>query len=223
MAAESLSVTKVIAMDPPSHTTVLRSPRPAARALRLSSSFKPVNEAVRASGATTPTGILLGKASDIIISSIGHGFGEKCGSKAEHDSVVLTHSTGSKLKSCLGLGRRSDSPVPLANAAGAHSAEQKGLHWKPEPVAVSAADARFESRELQARYMKLEADLQESEAARALLQKQLHRVQDAMKQNRDDLEDAQRAALAAEGKAAAAEAKAVTLSAEVCMQVTASA
>ena len=86
---------------------------------------------------------------------------------------------------------------------------------------MGAADARTECCELQARYMKMEADLQESEAARALLQKQLHRVQDAMKQNRNDLEDAQRAALAAEGKAAAAEASAAALSAEVCMQVTA--
>lgn len=103
-----------------------------------------------------------------------------------------------------------------ANAAAADSSEHKGLHWKPDPVAISAADHRYESRELQARYMKLEADLQESEAARALLQKQLHRVQDAMKQNRNDLEDAQRTALAAEEKAAAAEAQAATLSAEVC-------
>lgn len=210
-------------MDSPSHTTVLRSPRPSARALRLSSSFKPLSEAVRASGATTPTGILLGKASDIITSSIGHGFDEKCASKPEYHPVGLTHCTGSPIKSCLSLGRRSDSPVPLENAAAAHSAERKGLHWKPEPVAASAVNARFESRELQARYMKLEADLQESEAARVLLQKQLHRVQDAMRQNRDDLEDAQRAALAAEAKAAAAEAKAVTSSAEVCMQITASA
>ena len=203
-------------MDSPSHNSAVRSPRPAARALRLSSSFKSLSEAVRASGATTQTGILLGKASDIITSSIEHGFDGKCAFKPEHGSVGLTHSTGSKIKSCLSLGRRSDSPVPPANAAAAHSAEPKGLHWKPEPVAISAADQKCESRELQARYKKLEADLQESEAARALLQKQLHRVQDAMKQNRNDLEDAQRAALAAEEKAAIAEAQAAILSAEVC-------
>ena len=206
-------------MESPSHTAVVRSPRPAARAVRLSSSFKPLSEAVRASGVTTPTGVLLGKASDRITYSVENGFGEKRASRPENDSVGLTHSTGSRLKSCLSLGRRSDSPVPPSNADAAHLAE-KGLHWKSDPVTVNAADQRFESRELQARYKKLEADLQESEAARALLQKQLHRVQAAMKQNRNDLEDAQRAALAAGGKAAAAEATCAILFAEVCMQVT---
>lgn len=127
----------------------------------------------------------------------------------------LTSSTDRKLKSCLSLGRNADSLTPLASAAVVHLAEHKGLHWKPELVAVSAADHRSDSRELQARYRKLETDLQESEAARTMLQKQLHRVQDAMKQNRTHLEDAQRSALAAEEKAAAAEAKAASLSAEV--------
>lgn len=197
-------------MDSPS---VLRSSRPAARALRLSSSFKPLSEAARASGATTPTGILLGKASDIITSRIEHGCDEEC--TIPH-SVGSNNSTGRKLRSCLSLGRHSDSPVPSASAAAASSGEHKGLHWKPEPVAVSAADQRLESHDLQARCMKLEADLQESDAARALLQKQLHRVQDAMKQNRTNLEDAQRAALAAEAKTAAVEAKAASLSGEVC-------
>lgn len=207
-------------MESPSRTAVVRSPRPAARAVRLSSSFRPLSEAVRASGVTTPTGVLLGKASDIITCSLENGFGEKRASRPENDSVGLTHSTGGRLKSCLSLRRRSDSTVPPSNADAAQLAEHKGLHWKSDPVKVNAADQRFESRELQARYKKLEADLQESEAARALLQKQLHRVQAAMKQNRNDLEDAQRAALAAGGKAAAAEATCAILFAEVCMQVT---
>lgn len=200
-------------MESPSHDSVLRPPRPAAGALRLSSSFKPLSEAARASGATTPTGILLGKASDIIISGIERGFDEEC---TTPHSVGLANSTGRKLRSCLSLGRHSDSPVPPASTAATYSAEPKGLHWKPELVAVSAADQSFKSHDLQARCMKLEAELQESEAARALLQKQLHRVQDAMKQNRTNLEDAQRVALAAEAKTAAAEAKAASLTREVC-------
>lgn len=135
---------------------------------------------------------------------------------AQGESPGLT-TTGSKLRSCLSSGRHSDSAIPAASAAraAAHLSEHKGLHWKPELVAVSAADQRTENRELQARYLKLEADLQESEAAKALLQKQLHRVQEAMKQNRDDLENAQRSALTAQESAAAAEAKAASLAAEV--------
>ena len=201
-------------MELPSHNAALRSPRPAARALRMSSSFKPLSEAARASGAATPTGILLGRASDIITSSIGHVFDEQYASEAENDSVGFTNSTGSKLKSCLSLRRRSDSSIPPAST-GAHLPEHKGLHWKPEPVAVAAAEQRSDSHDLQGRCLKLEAELQESEAARALLQKQLLRVQDAMKQNRTELENAQRSALAAEETAAAAEAKAAALSAEV--------
>lgn len=155
-------------MESPSHNPVLRYPRPAARALRLSSSFKALSEAATASGATTPTGVLLGKASDIITSRIEHRLDEEC--TIPH-LMGSTNGTGRKLRSCLSLGRHSDTPVPPACAAAASSAEHKGLHWKPEPVAVIAADERSESLDLQARCMKLEANLQESEAARALLQK----------------------------------------------------
>lgn len=204
-------------MESPRHTAAHRPPRPAARALRLTSSFKPVSDAARASGVTTPTGILLGRASDIITSGLEHNVDAPQGAcDPEKDPVSLTSSTDNRLKSCLSLGRHSDSPAPAANTAGSPSAEHKGLHWKPELVAVSAADHRSESRELQARYRKLETDLQESEAARALLQKQLHRVQDAMRQSRNDMEDAQRSAFAAEEKAAAAEANTASLSAEAC-------
>lgn len=206
-------------MESPSHSATLRSARPAARASRLTSSFKPVSEAARASGITTPTGILLGRASDIITSGLDRGVNAPQSTwESENEPMWLTSSTDRKLKSCLSLGRNADSLTPLASAAVVHLAEHKGLHWKPELVAVSAADHRSDSRELQARYRKLETDLQESEAARTMLQKQLHRVQDAMKQNRTHLEDAQRSALAAEEKAAAAEAKAASLSAEACIK-----
>ena len=206
-------------MDPPSKAVPLQSPRPPARELRLSSSFKPLPQVAGASGTCTPTRALLGRVSDIMARDAEQG------PDAQHEwvqAVSACLTNGSKLRSCLSSGRHSDSAIPAASAAraAAHSSEHRGLHWKPELVAVSAADQRSENRELQARYLKLEADLQESEAAKALLQKQLHRVQEAMKQNRDDLENAQRSALAAQETAAAAEAKAASLAAEVCFKST---
>ena len=190
--------------------------RPAARGLRLSSSFRPLTEAVADSGVSTPTEALLVKASDIIAHDINHRHDSRL-VDAPVDDLASPLSTGHKLRSCLSPARHSDSAIPsaLAARAAAHSSEQRGLHWKPELVATSAAGQRLESRELQVRYLKLEADLQESEAAKALLQKQLHRVQEAMKQNRDALEDAQRSAVAAEQKASAAEASAAALSVQV--------
>ena len=198
----------------------VRSPRLPARELGLSSSFKPVSEATRASGETTPTRALLGTASDIITSSLLEPEEKAYCVPADDDSTAVCNSTGSKLRSCLSSGRHSDNAIPPTSAARAalHSTEQRGLHWKPDLLVVSAAGTGSDVRELQARYLKLEADLHDSEAAKALLQKQLHRVQEAMKQNRDDLENAQRSALAAAEKATAAEAKTASLVAEVCFE-----
>jgi len=177
-------------------------------------------------GQNTPTRTLLGRASDIISRSVNSGDSLH----SPRDSTLDGSETpvgGAKLRSCLSLRRHSDNPVPSSSAVtagrdGLQNAEHKGLHWKPELVTTSTADQRSEARELQAKYIKLQADLKDSEAANAMLQKQLHRVQEAMVQSRDDMENAQRLALAAkektdaaESRAAAAETKAEALAAQV--------
>ena len=209
---------------------VARTPsRPQARELRLSSSFQALVDAAGTSGLNTPTTTLLGRASDIISRSVDEGARLRSPRGSTPDPSEAP-AGGSKLRSCLSLRRHSDNPVPStsvlsAGGASLQFAEHKGLHWKPELVAPSTATQRADSRELQVRYIKLEADLKDSEAARAMLQKQVHRVQEAMVQSRDDMENAQRLALAAkekaevaEAKAAAAEAKAEALSAQVIFE-----
>lgn len=201
------------------------STRLPAKELRLSSSFKAfVDSAVN--GQNTPTSTLLGRASDIISRSVNSGDILH----SPRDSTLDGSETpvgGAKLRSCLSLRRHSDNPVPSSSAVtagrdGLQNAEHKGLHWKPELVTSSTADQRSEARELQAKYLKLQADLKDSAAANAMLQRQLHRVQEAMVQSRDDMENAQRLALAAkeqadaaESRAAAAETKAEALAAQV--------
>lgn len=204
--------------------TTRTSTRPPAKELRLSSSFKAfVDSAV--TGQNTPTGTLLGRASDIISRSVNSGDSLQSPRDSTLDGCE-TPVGGSKLRSCLSLRRHSDNPVPSSSAVNAGrdglNAEHKELHWKPELVTTSTADQRSEARELQAKYIKLQADLKDSEAANAMLQKQLHRVQEAMVQSRDDMENAQRLALAAKEKtdaaestAAAAETKAEALAAQV--------
>lgn len=186
------------------------SPRPAARALRISSSFKALDSA--GSGADTPTKSLLAQASDIISRSVQEPTPLVSPRSTQQQTAEATIAGGIKLRSCLSLKGRSESPERDATElarVGTQSNEHKWLHWKPELVAPSAVDQKAEAREMQARYLKLEGDLQDAEAAKAMLQKQLHRVQEAVVHSRDEMESAQRLALAAEGKAAAAEARAV--------------
>ncbi|KAL0021385.1 hypothetical protein WJX77_010447 [Trebouxia sp. C0004] len=212
--------------------TTRTATRPPAKELRLSSSFKAfVDSAV--TGQNTPTRTLLGRASDIISRSVSSGDSLHSPRNSTLDGSE-TPVGGAKLRSCLSLRRQSDNPVPSSSAVtagrdGLQNAEHKELHWKPELVTTSTADQRSEARELQAKYLKLQADLKDSEAANAMLQKQLHRVQEAMVQSRDDMENAQRLALAvkentdaaesraaaAESRAAAAETKAEALAAQV--------
>ena len=195
---------------------VKRSARLPAKELRLSSSFKALVEAAETSGMNTPTSTLLGRASDII----GRSVEENGNFRAPCTSLETAEAAVGQLRSCLSLRRHSDNPVPSsaefdAAQSAQQPAEHKGLHWKTELVTSSTADQRLQARELQARYIKLEADLKDSEATRAMLQKQLHRVQEATVQRRDDLECVQQLAFASEERAAAAEKKAEALSAEV--------
>ncbi len=182
-----------------------RSSRPPAKELRLSSSFRAVLEAADTSGLNTPTSALLGRASDIISRSIESGSSRRSPRDSLYEASEAPAVGATKLRSCLsGVRRHSDNPVPSIVDANMQSIEHKGLHWKPELVTASTAGERSQAHELQDRYIKLEADLKDSEAAKAMLQKKLHRVQEAMVQSRDDLENAQRLAITAEEKAAAA-------------------
>ena len=202
-----------------SSTTQAASPRPAARGLRLSSSFKASVEAAGNSGASTPTEVLLTRASDIISRSVRRESPLISPRNVQQDATEAPAAGITKLRSCLSLRRHTDSPGqadPDAEAAGGQAFEHKELHWKPELVTSSEADHRAEScdhkaetRELQARYLKLEGDLKEAENGKAMLSKQVHRVQEAMVHSRDEMETAQRLAVAAEERAAAAEARAV--------------
>ena len=199
-----------------SHKLLSPSGRPAAREMRLSSSFKAMVEA--ASGANTPTSALLNQASDIISRSMRQS-SPMISPRGPQQEVTETPAGPPKLRSCLSLKRHSESPGPTESATEAvsgsnQSAEHKGLHWKPDLVMPSATDHKFEARELQARYLKLEGDLKDSEDAKAMLQKQVHRVQEAVVHSRDEMESAQRLAIAAETKAAAAEAKAAAAEAK---------
>jgi hypothetical protein len=205
--------------------TARTSNRPPAKELRLRSSFKAVVDSA-GTGQNTPTRTLLGRASDIISRSVVAGDSLRSPRDSPLDDSEAP-AGGTKLRSCLSLRRYSDNAVPSSSAMtagrdGLQNAEHKGLHWKPELVTLSTADQRSEAREMQAKYIKLQADLNDSEAANVMLQKQLHRVQEAMVQSRDDMENAQRLALAAkekadaaESRAAAAETKAEALSAQV--------
>ena len=119
--------------------------------------------------------------------------------------AVALHASNSDAKQ---LHWETDHPAPLPEQH--HSAQQK---W---------SDQQQQIRELQALNIKLTADLTESESATEMLHKQLQKVQFAMVQSRDEMENAQRLAMAAQMRAtiaeeqlAAAESNAAKLSKEV--------
>ena len=137
-----------------SHKSSSPSGRPAARQMRLSSSFKALVEAASNSGANTPTSALLNQASDIISRSMRQS--SPMISPRGAQEVTEAPAGPPKLRSCLSLKRHSDSPGPAESAVEAvsgstQSAEHKGLHWKPDLVMPSATDHKVEARELQAR------------------------------------------------------------------------
>lgn len=90
--------------------------------------------------------------------------------------------------------------------------EAKQLHWQTDAVS-QPSEQSHQARELQALNIKLTADLADAVSANDMLHKQLHKVQAAMVQSRNDMENAERLALAAESRAAAAEEHAATVQA----------
>lgn len=97
----------------------------------------------------------------------------------------------------------------LSQAVALHAthSDAKHLHWDTGHAAhvTSQQSTQQQMRELQVLNSKLTTDLAEAKAANEMLHKQVHKVQTAMVQSRDDMENAQRLAVAAEQRATTAE------------------
>lgn len=98
----------------------------------------------------------------------------------------------------------------LSQAVALHAIDShnKQLHWDKDDISSAASQhqsAQQQMCELQAINLKLTSDVAEAKAANDMLHKQLQKVQAAMVQSRDDMENAQRLAVAAEQRASTAE------------------
>ena len=199
-----------------------------ARELRLNDSFKSVTESDEAVPTLQQAAVTASRSSQPRRSSL----------RSSRDSDYERPDLSPRGTAKFGLNREGDKDTArtdvLSQAVALHASnsDAKQLHWETDhPVQPpeqhhsaqhKGSDQQQQIRELQAINIKLTADLTVSKSASEMLHKQLQKIQSAMVQSRDDMENAQRLAVAAEKRAntaeeqsAAAQAKAAKLAKEV--------
>lgn len=192
-----------------------------ARELRFVDSFKSVVETDEEGQSLQQPAIPASRSAQPRRSSLRSPRGSDCG---RHD--MCPHSTTAKS----GLGKEGAEETAgtdiLSQAVALHASTSgaKQLHWEAQNSAQSVrqhnadntrSEQQQQNRELQTMNVKLKSDVEEAKSANEMLQKQLQKVQTAMVQSRDDMESAQRLALAAEARATEAEEKFATAEANV--------